>query len=76
MTRLYVGHLSEEVTEADLLALFASYGLQSIQIVTDDASKRARGFAFVYIEADPVMAVAATNGAELYGRNIVVKVVP
>ena len=47
-TKLYVGNLPFETTEADLQALFESTGqVQSINIVRDRATGQARGFAFV-----------------------------
>ena len=47
-TKLYVGNLPYQTTEADLQALFESTGqVQSINIVRDRATGQARGFAFV-----------------------------
>lgn len=47
-TKLYVGNLPYEVTEADLQTLFESAGLVStINIIRDRATGQARGFAFV-----------------------------
>src|SRR6187200_2607792 len=47
-TKLYVGNLPFQTTEADLQALFESTGqVQSINIVRDRATGQARGFAFV-----------------------------
>ena len=47
-TKLYVGNLPFETTEADLQTLFESTGqVQSINIVRDRATGQARGFAFV-----------------------------
>jgi RNA recognition motif-containing protein len=47
-TKLYVGNLPFETTETDLQALFQSVGnVNTINIVKDRATGRARGFAFV-----------------------------
>ena len=47
-TKLYVGNLPFETTEADLQALFESTGqISTINIVRDRATGQARGVAFV-----------------------------
>jgi cold-inducible RNA-binding protein len=47
-TKLYVGNLPYNTTEADLQALFESAGgVSTVSIVRDRATGRARGFAFV-----------------------------
>jgi RNA recognition motif-containing protein len=47
-TKLYVGNLPYETTEADLQALFEGAGeVSTINIVRDRATGQARGFAFV-----------------------------
>jgi RNA recognition motif-containing protein len=47
-TKLYVGNLPFQTTEADLQALFEASGqVQSINVVRDRATGQARGFAFV-----------------------------
>ena len=47
-TKLYVGNLPYEATEADLQTLFETSGpVASINIVRDRATGQARGFAFV-----------------------------
>jgi RNA recognition motif-containing protein len=47
-TKLYVGNLPFEATEADLQALFESAGqVSTINIIRDRATGQARGFAFV-----------------------------
>jgi RNA recognition motif-containing protein len=47
-TKLYVGNLPFETTETDLQALFQGVGaVNTINIVKDRATGRARGFAFV-----------------------------
>jgi cold-inducible RNA-binding protein len=47
-TKLYVGNLPYETTEADLQTLFAGAGqVSTINIVRDRATGQPRGFAFV-----------------------------
>jgi RNA recognition motif-containing protein len=47
-TKLYVGNLPYETSEADLQTLFESAGqVSTISIVRDRATGQARGFAFV-----------------------------
>ena len=47
-TKLYVGNLTYEATEADLQTLFESAGqVSTINIIRDRATGQARGFAFV-----------------------------
>ena len=47
-TKLYVGNLPYETTEADLQSLFEAAGqVNTINIVRDRATGQARGFAFV-----------------------------
>ena len=47
-TKLYVGNLPYQTTEADLQTLFESSGqVASINVVRDRATGQARGFAFV-----------------------------
>ena len=47
-TKLYVGNLPYQTTEADLQALFENSGqVATINVVRDRATGQARGFAFV-----------------------------
>ena len=47
-TKLYVGNLPYEATEADLQTLFESAGqVSTVNIIRDRATGQARGFAFV-----------------------------
>jgi RNA recognition motif-containing protein len=46
--KLYVGNLPYETNEADLQALFAEAGpVESVNVIRDRETGRARGFAFV-----------------------------
>jgi RNA recognition motif-containing protein len=73
-TRLFVGNLSFQTSEADLTAAFERDGRQvsSVSVVTDRDTGRPRGFAFVEManESDAQAAIAALDGTELDGRTL------
>jgi RNA recognition motif-containing protein len=72
---IYVGNLSWNLKDQDLSNLFASYGeVASAKIVTDKFTNRSKGFGFVEMTNDDQAqaAIAALNGSEVDGRNIVV----
>jgi cold-inducible RNA-binding protein len=51
--KLYVGNLPFETSEQDLQALFAEAGsVESVNLIRDPATGRARGFAFVEMATD------------------------
>ena len=67
-TKLFVGNLSFDTTELDLQDLFAAAGpVTEVNIVTDRATGRPRGFAFVTM-ATPEGAAAAIQ--QLGGKNV------
>ena len=72
-TKLFVGNLSFETTQAELESLFSSVGpVSEVFVPTDRATGRPRGFAFVEYE-DAAAAAAATerlDGFELNGRSL------
>jgi RNA recognition motif-containing protein len=76
MTKLYVGNLSFETTDDDLLQLFNGNGFQvaSARVITDRDTGRSRGFAFVEMgpNDDAGKAIGLLNGFNLQGRNILV----
>ncbi len=72
---IYVGNLSWNLKDQDLSNLFATYGeVASAKIVTDKFTHRSKGFGFVEManDAEAQAAIAALNGTEVDGRNIVV----
>jgi len=72
---IYVGNLSWNLKDQDLSNLFAPYGeVTSAKIVTDKFTQRSKGFGFVEManDAEAQAAIAALNGSEVDGRNIVV----
>jgi len=73
--RLYVGNLPFETTEADLQELFGRSGtVETVKVVRDMATGRARGFAFVEMASDDEAqaAITALNQFQLGGRALTV----
>lgn len=74
-TKLYVGNLSFNLTDADLKQAFEQYGeVASATIVNDRETQRSKGFAFVEMidEAAAQEAISKMNGTEFFGRRVVV----
>ena len=74
-TKLYVGNLSFDATEADLRDLLAAHGpVNEINLVMDRETGRARGFAFATMntEEGAKAAIAALNGKDWKGRALTV----
>ena len=72
---IYVGNLSWNLKDQDLSNLFSTHGeVSSAKIVTDKFTNRSKGFGFVEMPNDDQAqaAIAALNGSEVDGRNIVV----
>jgi RNA recognition motif-containing protein len=73
--KLYVGNLPYQTDEAALQTLFAQAGtVETVSVVRDMATGRARGFAFVEMGSDEEAQAAITqvNGVELGGRSLTV----
>jgi RNA recognition motif-containing protein len=73
MKNLYIGNLPDSATEAELRNAFAVYGqVDSINIIRDRDTGRARAFGFVEMEdsSGAEKAIAALNGSDLGGRTI------
>jgi RNA recognition motif-containing protein len=73
--KLYVGNLPYEVGEADLQALFAQAGsVESVTVMRDQMTGRARGFAFVEMSSDEdaQKAINDFNSKEFGGRSLTV----
>ena len=71
--KLYVGNLAFSTTEDELRAVFEQHGdVESVNVITDRQTGRARGFAFVEMEdasaADAAM--RALDGSEVGGRTL------
>lgn len=73
--RLYVGNLPYDTGENQLQDLFAQFGqVDSVRVMRDMATGRARGFAFVEMssEDEAQRAVTGLNETQLGGRSLTV----
>ena len=73
--KLFVGNLPYETTEQDLEALFGQAGaVETVTVVRDRMTGRARGFAFVEMatDEDAQKAIEMFNGYDLDGRKLAV----
>jgi RNA recognition motif-containing protein len=71
--KLYVGNLTYQVTEDELVQLFSEYGeVLSAQIIVDRDTNRSKGFAFVEMGSGADEAIRALNETEYKGRNLTV----
>lgn len=73
--KLYVGNLPYEIGEAELQELFARFGgVESVRVMRDMATGRARGFAFVEMntDEDAQSAITGMNEYQLGGRTLAV----
>lgn len=74
-TKLFVGNLSFQATNADLEDLFSQVGaVSSATIIMDKMTGKSRGFGFVEMSTnqEAQQAVARFNGTELHGRALTV----
>lgn len=73
--KLYVGNLPYEVGEAELQELFTRAGsVESVRVMRDQATGRARGFGFVEMSTDEEAqtAIRELNDSQVGGRNLTV----
>jgi RNA recognition motif-containing protein len=73
--KLYVGNLPYAIGEAELQDLFARAGsVESVTVMRDQATGRARGFAFVEMGSDEEAqtAIRELNASQLGGRSLTV----
>ena len=75
MISIFVGNLSFQTTQDELLATFSQYGpVERVNIITDRDTGQARGFAFVEMSdvEGAQRAIADINQHELGGRSLTV----
>ena len=75
--KLYVGNLSFQTSENELMDAFSEHGtVLEANLITDRDTGRPRGFGFVTMSAEEEAqkAVEALNGVELGGRQLTVNV--
>ena len=71
--KLYVGNLPFSATESDLRSLFQPHGaVESVSVIMDRETGRARGFAFVEMQdaGDAANAIRALDGTDMGGRSL------
>ena len=74
-TKLFVGNLSFNTTEGDILDLFKQAGnVSSCELIMDKFTGKSRGFAFVQMgtQEEATKAITDFNGKELDGRALTV----
>ena len=73
--KIYVGNLSFDITEDEILAEFGTYGkVESVVIPSNKLSGKPKGYAFVEMvsKSDAEAAVAGLNGKTVKGRPLVI----
>ena len=73
--KLFVGNLPYETTEQDLEALFGQAGqVETVSVMRDRMTGRARGFAFVEMASDDdaQKAITQLNGHQIGGRALTI----
>jgi cold-inducible RNA-binding protein len=73
--KLYVGNLPYEVGETELQELFGRAGsVDSVHVMRDQVTGRARGFGFVEMstDAEAQNAITTLNGTQVGGRSLTV----
>ena len=72
---IFVGNLSNEVTDDDLRGLFSEFGqIKSVKVIRDMFSGDSKGFGFVEMPglSDAQKAISTLNTKEVKGKKIVV----
>jgi len=71
--QIYVGNMSYQTTEEDINGLFSQYGeVESVKLINDRETGRAKGFGFVTMSDDAAAkeAIEALNEKEYAGRTL------
>jgi RNA recognition motif-containing protein len=71
--KIYVGNLSYNTNEDELMEVFQNYGqVASCKIISDRDTGRSKGFGFVEMgtEDEARAAISSLNGTELDGRQL------
>ena len=75
--KIYVGNMNFDTTESDLRTAFEAHGtVDTVNLITDRDTGRAKGFGFVEMSNDTEgqAAIDALNEKDLQGRTIKVNV--
>jgi RNA recognition motif-containing protein len=73
MTKIFIGNLSFQTTEAELTLLFSQYGsVENVSVITDRMTGQPRGFAFIEMSdrKQAESAISGLNGSEVQGRTL------
>lgn len=71
--KLFVGNLNFAATVEDLREVFTEFGTVKDVFIPKNSLGESRGFAFVTVgEGEVESVLAAANGVEMMGRNLVV----
>ena len=73
--KIYVGNLSYDTTEEELRREFVAFGkVDSVSLITDRDTGRAKGFAFLEMPvlSEGQAAITALNGKSLKDRTLIV----
>ena len=73
--KIYVGNLSYDTTEDELRTEFTAFGkVDSVSLITDRDTGRAKGFAFIEMPvlSEGQAAMTALNGKSLRDRTLIV----
>ena len=74
--KLYVGNMSYDVDNAALEQLFAAHGtVESVNIISDRATGRSKGFGFVEMGSDEEAKAAAMEAATVVAGEVPLRVV-
>jgi cold-inducible RNA-binding protein len=74
-TRLFIGNLPHQVSDAELEGLFAEFGtVQSVEVMRDRSTGRGKGFGFVEMGSDTEAraAIQGMHEREVEGRRLTV----
>ena len=72
-TTIYVGNLPFSATAEAIQELFSPYGtVETVNLITDRATGRPRGFGFVEMASGANEAIAALHDKDLDGRTLTV----
>jgi RNA recognition motif-containing protein len=70
---IYVGNLTYSMSEEDISKIFSDYGtVESVKIIRDKMTGRAKGFCFVDMpdDSEAEAAIKELDGKEVLGRNM------
>jgi RNA recognition motif-containing protein len=69
--KIYVGNLPFTATDDEIRTLFAEFGtVETVNLITDRETGRARGFGFVEMSDGADEAINALNNSDMGGRSL------